>query len=60
MQILKIKTAVINILQTRPSSSLVLEPKMDVFVCGWVEEPRNGGELKSHRTAQVRVYQSRG
>jgi len=40
MQILKIKTAVNNILQTRPSSSLVLEPEMYVF-CVWVgQEPR--------------------
>jgi hypothetical protein len=60
MQILKIKTAVSNILQTRPFSSLVLEPKMYVF-CVWVGGgAQNGGELKSHRIAQVRVYRSRG
>jgi hypothetical protein len=40
IQIFKIKTAVNNILQTRPSSSLVLEPKMYLF-CVWMgEEPR--------------------
>jgi hypothetical protein len=40
MQIFKIKTAVNNIVQTRPSSSLELERKMYVFVRGWGEEPR--------------------
>jgi len=59
MQILKIKTAVNNILQTLPSS-LVLEPQMYVF-CVWVGGgAQNGGELKSHRSAQVRVFRSRG
>jgi hypothetical protein len=57
---IEIKTAVNNILQTRPSSSVVLEPKIYVF-CVWVGEgAQNGGELKSHRLAQVRVFRSRG
>ncbi len=59
MQILKIKTAVNIILQTRPSS-LVLEPQMYGF-CVWVAGgAQNGGALKSHRIAQVRVFRSRG
>ncbi len=60
MQILKIKTAVNYVVQTGPSSSLVLEPKMYVF-CVWVGGgAQNGSALKSHRIAQIRVFRSRG
>jgi hypothetical protein len=60
MQILKIKTAINNILQTRPSSSLVLEPEIYVFWVWVGGGAQNGGALKSHRIAQVRVFRSRG
>ncbi len=50
MQISKIKTAVNNILQTRPSSSLVLEPKMYVFLCV------DRGRSPERRCTQVSSY----